>query len=125
MAVEMHTRSGSGARTPCNDVDARMALAVAGSARGTYVVYGEAASTQAIADEFSAGAVCFAGRIYRREANQRAGQFDQLLAAPIDGLAETLRGVCGHGAPGLGLCGVPRACERGAGRRLGREFRQP
>src|SRR5882724_782050 len=57
VAVEMHTRPRRGALAARNDIDARVALAVAGSARRVHILHGEAAGAQAFADELRAASI--------------------------------------------------------------------
>jgi hypothetical protein len=90
MAVEVHARSRQSALAARDHIEARPSLAVAGSTLGTHVREPEAAPREPAADEFRAGAIRFPRRIHRRKADQLPGELDELLAAPLDGGAQSV-----------------------------------
>ena len=96
MAVEVHARPRSRPVAARNDIDARVAFAVARRACRMHIIDGEPAGAQALADEFRAGKIRLSGRVHRRKADQRARQLDEFVAPLVDGLEQSFRGVAGH-----------------------------
>src|SRR5271156_2318998 len=90
MAVEVHARPRQSALAARDDIEARPALAVAGSPHGTHIRELEAAPRKPAADEFRAGAIRFPGRIHGRKANELPGKIDELLAPRRDGSAQSV-----------------------------------
>ena len=84
MAVEMHTGSRAAALAARDHVDPGMGVAVARRVLGADVMDVKAAMAQTLAEEFRAGAVVVPWRVHRRQADQRARQLDDVLAATLD-----------------------------------------
>jgi hypothetical protein len=86
----------AGALTPRNHVDARIPFVVTGRTDGAYVFDMKAATLEAAAYELGTGLVGVSGRIDGGEANQRAGQVDELFAPTLDGLEHLFYGIYKH-----------------------------
>ena len=71
---------------PSDDIDARVALAVAGRAHGMHIVNRETAGAHTLTDELRARPIPVARRIHRGKTNQLASQFDEFIAPRVDGL---------------------------------------
>ena len=80
----MHVGAGRAAVEAGDDVDARVAVGVAGRAFGADEFDFEAALLQPRADVFGAGPIGLAGRVDGRKADQVGGQRDQVVDPIID-----------------------------------------
>jgi hypothetical protein len=87
VAVEVHAATGRSGLAPGDDVDARIAVIIAGRAFGAHILDGEPAAAQPRADVFRAGTIGPAGWIDRRKTRKIPRQLDDLLAPRVDGPA--------------------------------------
>ncbi len=94
VAVQVHDRVRRASVPGADDVDARMARGVLGTAFGGEVLDVESAALQTIADEVRAVFVSLAGRIDRRNANEIGGERDSLRRRRID-LSQDAVDLCG------------------------------
>ncbi len=84
MRVEMHAGAGRAAVEAGDDIDARIAVGVAGRAFGADELGFEAALLQPRTDVFRARPVGLAGRVDGRKADQVGGQCDQVVDPSVD-----------------------------------------
>jgi hypothetical protein len=84
MAVEMDARARATPLVARDQVDPRIAIAVAEGAFGAQIADLEAATPEAIAEQARAGAVGVARRVDGRDLNQLARQLDQRLPPLLD-----------------------------------------
>src|ERR1700733_15896259 len=70
MAVEVHAGPARSTFAARDDIDARMALTVAGRAGGMHILDGETTRAQTPADKFGAGPEGFTGRVDSGKTNQ-------------------------------------------------------
>ena len=83
MPVQVDARAGPAALEAGDDVEARVAVAVAGAALAALIGDLEAAGPQALADQLGAGHVGVARRVHGRDADELAGERHELVATVV------------------------------------------